>query len=118
VGLYEAEAALVAGYVGIAGLVSAVGLFVKRSLVSHMRAISSFDDFFSNLLVDFYLLAGVLTAFDASMAPLWQLAVVLLLVWIPIGKIFHMVLFFVSRILFGLQFGRRGVIRHAKPISY
>ena len=104
--------------VGLVGLATAFGLFIKRSTITYMKTISNFDDYFSNLLVDFYLLGGVLTAFDAAWVPLWRLAAILLFIWIPLGKIFHMPLFFVSRILFGLQFGRRGVIRHGKPITY
>lgn len=104
--------------VGLVGLVMGIGLFIKRSTLYTMKAISNFDDYFSNLLVDFYLLGGVLTAFSATWVPVWRLSAILLLLWIPMGKIFHMLLFFVSRILFGLQFGRRGVIRHGKPITY
>ena len=104
--------------VGTVGLAMAVALLIKRAIVSHMRAISSVDDFLSNALVDLYLLGGVLTAFDPAWLPVWRLAAIVLLIWIPLGKIFHMVLFFVSRVLFGWQFGRRGVINHAKPISY
>jgi hypothetical protein len=109
---------LVVKFVGIAGLVAAFGLFVKRMMVPKMRTISNGDDFLSNLLVDFYLLGGVLVAFNESWEGVWRLATILLLLWIPIGKIYHMVLFFVSRLLFGWQFGRRGVIRHAKPFTY
>ncbi len=43
---------------------------------------------------------------------------ILLLLYVPLGKIYHMLLFFVSRALFGLQFGRRGVLQHDLPISY
>jgi len=85
---------------------------------AQMRAISVPDDFVSNLAVDFYLVAGVATAFAPEWVGVWQLSALVLLVWIPLGKIYHMVLFFVSRLLFGWQFGRRGVIRHGKPISY
>jgi len=83
-----------------------------------MRAISSPDDFISNLTVQFYLLGGALTAFIPSMVSLWRLAAILLLFYAPVGKIYHMLLFFVARTLFGLQFGRRGVLRHDIPVSY
>ena len=114
----EMLGALLAQTMGLTGLVMALGLFVKRVMNPAMRAISSPDDFLSNLLVDLCLLGGVLTAFDEGNAPWWRLSVIVLLLWIPVGKIYHMVLFFVSRVLFGLQFSHRGVIRHAKPISY
>jgi hypothetical protein len=117
-GVGQGVAGMLLRLVGPLGLAAALGLLVKRAVVPHMRAISTPDDFISNALVDFYLLGGVLTVSDPDWAPLWRLAVVLLLLWVPVGKIYHMVLFFISRLLFGWQFGRRGVIRHAKPISY
>ncbi len=100
------------------GLVSALGLFVKRGTRSYMHAISSADDFLANLLVQLYLLAGCLTAFLPAANPFWRLTAILLLLYVPLGKIYHMLLFFVSRTLFGLQFGRRGVLQHDLPVSY
>ncbi|KAA3613565.1 MAG: hypothetical protein D8M58_16925 [Calditrichaeota bacterium] len=109
---------IIVQWIGPAGLIMAFGLFIKRNVVRHMRIVSNLDDFLSNLLVDFYLLGAVLTAYDFLWLALWRLAVILLLFWIPLGKIFHMLLFFVSRLLFGWQFGRRGVIKHGTPLSY
>ncbi|MDH4121576.1 MAG: hypothetical protein OEV94_07720 [Deltaproteobacteria bacterium] len=103
---------------GPVGLAAAVGLLVKRGIHRGMRAISSPDDVLSNLLVDAYLLGAVLTAWSEGWLPMWRLAFLGLLVWIPLGKLFHMVLFFFSRVFFGWQFGRRGVIRWALPVSY
>jgi hypothetical protein len=117
-GVGQGLAGAIVRLVGPVGLAAAVGLLIKRTLVGYMRAISSPDDFISNALVDGYLLGAVLTAYAPDQAPLWRAATILLLVWIPVGKIYHMLLFFVSRILFGWQFGRRGVIRHAKPVTY
>jgi len=100
------------------GFISALGLFEKRTFSTFMHAISNPDDFLSNLLVQLYLIGGCLTAFAPAAVGFWRLTAVLLLLYIPIGKIYHMVLFFVSRTLFGLQFGRRGVLQHDLPISY
>ncbi len=100
------------------GLVSALGLFVKRRTKPYMHAISSLDDFCANLLVQLYLLGGCLTAFFPAAGTFWRLAAILLLIYAPLGKIYHMLLFFVSRTLFGLQFGRRGVLRHDLPIGF
>jgi len=95
-----------------------VGLLIKRLTIANMRAVSTLDDYLSNILVDLFMLGGILTAWDATMVELWRVSTILLLLWMPLGKIFHMVLFFVSRVLFGWQFGRRGVIRRGLPISY
>ncbi len=100
------------------GFASALGLFIKRSTKAHMRPISNPDDFIANLLVQLYLLAGSLTALVPAFHATWRLAAILLLLYVPLGKIYHMLLFFVSRALFGLQFGRRGVLQHDVPISY
>ncbi len=100
------------------GLVSALGLFVKRGTKRYMHAISTVDDFLANFLVQLYLLGGCLTAFFPDWNVFWRLTAILLLLYVPLGKIYHMLLFFVSRALFGLQFGRRGVLQHDIPISY
>jgi len=100
------------------GLVSALGLLVKRGTRSYMHAISSTDDFLANVLVQLYLLGGLLTALLPAANAFWRLSAILLLLYVPLGKIYHMLLFFVSRALFGLQFGRRGVLQHDLPISY
>ena len=100
------------------GLASSVGLLVKRGTHRYMHAISSPDDFLANSLVDLWLLGATLTAFWPGAVGLWRTAAVLLLLYLPLGKIYHMFLFFVSRSLFGLQFGRRGVLRHDLPVSY
>jgi len=100
------------------GLLSAAGLFLKRATRPFMRPITSPDDYISNLLVQLYLLGALLTAFSGGWVGLWRAAAVALLLYVPLGKIYHMLLFFVSRTLFGLQFGRRGVLRHDLPVSY
>jgi hypothetical protein len=106
------------GVMAVIGLVSALGLFVKRTSVGYMRPITSPDDYVSNLLVQLYLLGAALTAFSETFVGVWRMSAVLLLLYVPLGKIYHMLLFFVSRTLFGLQFGRRGVLRHDVPVSY
>ncbi len=106
------------GIAAAIGLVSSLGLFVKRSTHGYMKAISSPDDFLANALVQLYLLGGCLTAFNEPANAFWRLGAILLLLYVPLGKIYHMLLFFVSRALFGLQFGRRGVLQHDVPISY
>ncbi len=106
--------AIVAGI----GLLSTLGLCVKRGTRGYMRAISSADDFLANMLIQLYLLGGLLAALLPGADAFWRLSAILLLIYVPLGKIYHMLLFFVSRALFGLQFGRRGVLQHDVPISY
>jgi hypothetical protein len=111
-------AAPVFGALAGLGLLSAAGLFVKRATKPFMRPITNPDDYMSNALVQLYLLGAFLTTFSEAWVGLWRASAVVLLFYVPLGKIFHMLLFFVSRTLFGLQFGRRGVLRHGLPVSY
>lgn len=108
----------VLGSIAGIGFVSALGLFLKRTLTKYMRAITNPDDYISNLLVQYYLLTACAASFFPEWIAFWRLGAVLLLFYVPLGKIYHMVLFFVSRTLFGMQFGRRGVLQHDLPISY
>ncbi len=118
VGVWPEWAAGALGVSAVIGLACAVGLFVKRATIGYMRPITNPDDYISNVLVQFYLFGACATALVDSFVGVWRLAAVLLLLYVPLGKIYHMLLFFASRTLFGLQFGRRGVLRHDMPVSY
>ncbi len=106
------------GLAAAIGLLSTLGLCVKRGTRGYMRAISTADDFLANLLIQLYLLGGLLAVLLPTADAFWRLTAILLLIYVPLGKVYHMLLFFVSRALFGLQFGRRGVLQHDVPISY
>jgi hypothetical protein len=102
-----------------AGAVGGVGLMVKRASQPVLRSISCPDDFASNALVDLLLLAAIASLWlPAGEIPLLVTAAVLFL-YIPAGKIRHCFFFFYSRILFGIFFGRRGVLpvqpRESRP---
>jgi hypothetical protein len=91
------------------GLLFGLGLFIKRSALPMMRSISCADDYLANLLVDGFLLTALLSTFMPKLDWLLYAASILLLLYIPIGKIRHCFFFFYSRILFGRFFGRRAV---------
>ncbi len=94
----------------VLGLLTGLGLFVKRMVTKYVRVISSPDDFVANLLVDLFLAAALITTMYPSFVPyLYGVAIVLAL-YIPVGKIRHCFFFFYDRILFGTFFGRRGVL--------
>ncbi len=94
------------------GLVCGVGLLVKRAAIRYMRAISCPDDIIANLLVDILVGAALAATFSSSYVPVFQIVSIVLLLYIPLGKIRHCVFFFFTRILFGIHFGRRGVVPH------
>ncbi len=96
----------------IVGLLSGIGLLSKRLVLPYMRFISCADDYIANILVGTLLLSAILgTYMDAFQLVMMAVAVILLL-YIPVGKIRHCVFFFYSRILFGGYFGRRGTLPH------
>lgn len=96
------------------GLACGLGLLIKRFSLPKMRLISTVDDAVANLLVDFFLAAALAATLSLSYEPAFFVTAIVLLIYVPIGKIRHCVFFFFTRIVFGLYFGRRGVL----PPSY
>ena len=99
----------------LAGLLSGLGLLVKRFAVSGMRAISCPDDFVANVLVDLFLAAAFAVTLLNGAQPYFFVAAIVLFLYVPAGKIRHCLFFFYTRILFGIFFGRRGVLPHHHP---
>lgn len=86
------------------GLVGGLGLLGKRLWSPELRGLSHPDDFVSNGLATVFValaLTGPTTA--------WLLSAILLLVYVPLGKLRHCLFFFVARRHLGAFFGRRGV---------
>lgn len=94
----------------LVGSLCGIGLFIKRSLKSHIRKISCPDDYVSNLLVDGFLIITFIDTYHGNMRGILFIAAIILALYIPLGKIRHCFYFFYSRILFGFFFGRRGVL--------
>lgn len=92
-----------------AGLACGAGLLVKRGRVATLRAVSIPDDLVANLLVDAVLAAGVAAALRPAAQPVFQLAGAALLLYVPLGKLRHMLFLVTSRRSWGAYFGRRGV---------
>jgi hypothetical protein len=92
------------------GLVSGVGLLLKRIFVPNVRRLSRPDDFGANAIVDIFLAAALAASLDARAVTFLLGYSILLFLYIPAGKIRHCVFFFYSRFLFGTFFGRRGVL--------
>jgi hypothetical protein len=96
----------------LAGLVSGVALLVKRLALPKMRIISTPDDVIANVIVDFFLAASIATTISADFTPELLGIAIILLAYLPIGKIRHCVYFFYTRTIYGRLFGRRGVLPH------
>jgi len=92
------------------GILCGFGLFVKRSIKPHLKKISCPDDYASNLLVDGFLIISLIDTYRGNLRAILFAVAIILVLYIPLGKIRHCFFFFYSRILFGLFFGRRGVL--------
>ncbi|HHS13669.1 MAG TPA: hypothetical protein ENN03_07895 [bacterium] len=100
---------IVCAAVLIPSVFSGLIILIKRISVSSLRHLSSPDDYFSNALV---------TLFQAisSMALLGIIPVFLvlsigglLLMYIPVGKLRHVIFFLIARFFLSWFYGRRGV---------
>jgi len=92
------------------GFAAGIGLFSKRILKTPSRRLSVPDDFGANILVDVFLACALTASLRPSFIPVFFGCSIALLVYIPAGKIRHCFFFFLSRILFGRFFGRRGTL--------
>ena len=94
------------------GFIFGIGLFIKRISVSSLRKISCPDDFCANILVDGFILLALLEMLLGGIWPVLNIITIVVLLYVPAGKIRHCFFFFYSRILFGMFFGRRKVLGH------
>ncbi len=94
----------------LGGAVVGLSLLAKRLSKPHLRRLSCPDDFFANLFVDLFLALGFLHTLVPSVEPAWLAIAILLLLYIPLGKIRHCFFFFATRLAFGLHYGRRGAL--------
>ena len=93
-----------------AGFLAGAGLLFKRAVKPQMRYISCPDDFVANILVDIFLLAGLMASWHAAILLAFYIVATVTFLYLPLGKIRHCFFFFYSRLLFGSYFGRRGVL--------
>jgi hypothetical protein len=100
-----------------AGFFAGAGLLLKRAVKPQMRHISCPDDFAANILIDIFLLAGLLASWRAAALPAFFIIAIATFLYMPLGKIRHCFFFFYSRFLFGSYFGRRGVLPRRRPVK-
>ena len=98
------------------GLVCGLGLLAKRIFIPYMKKISCMDDYGSNILVNLFLMLVLADVFLQELRSILFLVTIVLFLYIPLGKIRHCFFFFYSRVLFGLFYGRRGVLPQKKVI--
>lgn len=92
------------------GFLGGFTLLFKRIFLPIMRKISCPDDFTANIIVDLFLIFAFVHTYLVRATPLFFLVAIVMFLYIPVGKIRHCIFFFYTRILFGLFYGRRGVL--------
>lgn len=89
--------------------ISGLGIFIKRIVKPQMRSLSNPDDYISNLLVTVFHFITAIAALSPAALPVYFVAVSLLLLYIPVGKLKHTLYFFAARYHLGFFYGWRGV---------
>ena len=103
---------------------SGTAILIKRMINKELRSLSNPDDFISNLLVTLFQLLTllvilipllhsyrptVLPSYSPAILPTYYLIFTLLMLYLPLGKLRHVVYFFAARYHLGNFYGRRGV---------
>ncbi len=91
-----------------AGALAGLGLLGKRIASPVLRGLSSPDDYVANVLTSVFAALASVAAFVTDARAAWLVAGVALLLYVPVGKIRHCLLFFPARYEMGRFFGRRG----------
>ncbi|MEI8005271.1 MAG: hypothetical protein WCI48_03620 [Bacteroidota bacterium] len=85
-------------------------ILIKRFVNQGLRHLSSPDDYISNILVTaFQVISGLILLFPGLFASAYFIIAALLLLYIPVGKLKHLLYFFFARMQLGFFFGSRGV---------
>ena len=98
---------------GVAAVVAGFALLVRRVTNPVLKLISNFDDYFSWFVTMLPFITGLMMPVRMGIRyePLLAihiLSVVLLMIWLPFGKLGHTFLVFVTRGTTGMVFERRG----------
>jgi len=99
--------------------VCGTGILIKRLLKKGLRELSNPDDYISNILVTvFQVMTGLSLVSGNSVRPWLFVSAGLLLLYIPLGKLKHLLYFFAARWQLGFFYGRRGIwppVKNLKP---
>lgn len=85
-----------------------ISILIKRIISAKMKLISTPDDYFSNLLVTGFQIFSALTVANVFSTNVLFIYSSILFLYIPLGKLNHVIYFFTSRIHLGILFGSRG----------
>lgn len=99
--IVPAAAILVAGICGLS-------LFIKRIVKKELRELSCADDYISNFLCTVMLFVSAYSLWMFQFGAVYFVTMALLFIWMPIGKIKHVLYFFFARYHLGFFYGWRG----------
>ncbi|MDH5406320.1 MAG: hypothetical protein OEX80_07260 [Candidatus Aminicenantes bacterium] len=92
------------------GLLCGFGLLLKRIFTPHLRSLSYPDDYFSNALVEAFLLVSWISLREGEFPPYFYFIAVIFFLYLPLGKLRHALFCLYARAVWGSFFGRRGVL--------
>jgi hypothetical protein len=91
----------------ITGL-SGVTILVKRYIKKELRNLSNPDDYVSNILVTLFHFLTASLLYWPIVSPFYFISAGILLLYIPVGKLRHLIYFFAARYQLGFFYGWRG----------
>lgn len=90
------------------GAFSGFILLLKRMFSKKLRTLSTLDDYLSNFLTTlFQIFTGFYLMFGDIFAPYYYIVASIILLYIPVGKLRHVVYFFAARYQLGFFYGWR-----------
>ena len=92
-----------------AGTFSGMAMLVKRMADKKLRKLSNPDDYISNLLVTLFQLITGLVLLTGDFYITYMLIAALMFLYMPIGKLKHIIYFFSARYHLGFFYGWRNV---------
>ena len=93
-----------------ASVLCGVGMLVKRGINKGLRELSNPDDYISNILVTGSQAITILVLlFPDRFTAVYYLFTGVFMLYLPTGKLKHLLYFFSARMQLGFFFGRRGV---------
>lgn len=91
-------------------VLSGLFILIKRFTVLKLRILSNPDDYISNILVTaFQGVTALYLIIGQPVSYLYYITTAALLLYLPVGKLKHLIYFFAARYHLGIFFGRRGV---------
>ncbi|MBS0009893.1 MAG: hypothetical protein KFF49_00685 [Bacteroidales bacterium] len=91
----------------LGGALSGTGILVKRIASRKLRSLSCTDDYLSNILVTLFQYATIFMLTGALPEYVYYISATVLLLYVPAGKLKHLVYFFAARYQLGYFYGWR-----------